>query len=258
MVFVTQNIFSKKIFNEAARAEADGQTQKSGKLDKLNLLCYCSGLAFLLTAPIWLLTEGFSLFGDILHDGRVDLSGKKGALDHGELFLEFVFNGIFHFMQNIMAFILLSMVSPVSYSVASLIKRVFVIVVAIVWFRSPTTNVQAFGIGLTFFGLYLYDRASHEDKADRKAKADSFHPKDTILPLNESNGHAFANGNADGFTRAPTFLGRVDEHGKKDDALPGRRRASSVAKQWLPPGTKQELTWEPGDMYAQDPRASGS
>ncbi|KAL9120331.1 MAG: hypothetical protein Q9187_003110 [Circinaria calcarea] len=184
LIFVTQNIFSKKLFNEAARAEADGLASshlQQRKLDKLNLLCYCSALAFLLTVPLWLWTEGFPILRDLFADGAVELTNKPSALDHGRLTLEFVFNGIFHFGQNIIAFVLLSMVSPVTYSVASLIKRVFVIFVAIVWFGSRTTPVQAAGIALTFIGLYLYDRTSDAAKADRKAKFDQLRSDRTFF-----------------------------------------------------------------------------
>ncbi|KAK2802972.1 suppressor of loss of ypt1 [Onygenales sp. PD_10] len=250
LVFVTQNIFSKKLFNEAARAETDGNLG-ARKLDKLNLLYYCSGLAFLLTLPIWFMSEGYHLVTDFLHDGSIDLSNKKGTLDHGELVLEFVFNGLFHFAQNILAFILLSMISPVSYSVASLIKRVFVVVVAIVWFGSSTTPIQAFGIGLTFLGLYLYDRNSHDDAADRRANADHFHHKNTILPLNatppakpwDSNGFSFPPPSK-AQTERPSSSAKKDD----DSASPhSHTRKPSNVTSWLPPGTKQESTWQEGD-----------
>jgi len=189
IIFVTQNIFSKRLFNEAARAEAESGPNGPlpRKLDKLNLLCYSSGLAFLLTGPIWFWTEGLDILGDFLWDGSVDLNQAPNSLDHGPLVLEYIFNGTFHFGQNILAFILLSMVSPVTYSVASLIKRVFVIIIAILWFRSPTTKVQALGIALTFLGLYLYDRSSAKNKADQRARALSASSKAAaaapILPL---------------------------------------------------------------------------
>lgn len=169
LIFVTQNIWSKQLFNEAAIAETT-TGQAARKLDKLNLLCYSSGLAFVVTFPIWFCSEGITLLGDFLHDGSLDLSTHPLAFDHGRLAVEFVFNGVFHFGQNMLAFVLLSMVSPVTYSVASLIKRVFVVVIAIIWFQNPTTSVQGLGIGLTFFGLYLYDRTKEGNKADRKAK----------------------------------------------------------------------------------------
>ncbi|EEP79225.1 phosphate-phosphoenolpyruvate translocator [Uncinocarpus reesii 1704] len=259
LVFVSQNIFSKKLFNEAARIEAEGQTLTGRKLDKLNLLCYCSGLAFILTAPIWFFSEGYPLFMDLLQDGAIDLTERKGSLDHGPLTLEFIFNGLSHFAQNILAFVLLSMISPVSYSVASLIKRVFVVVVAIVWFGNATTPIQALGIGLTFVGLYLYDRTSHEDAADRRANADHFHSRKTILPLNirqpnnnkgwNSNGYAFPHPIKEGALEgANGYVSASTGNSKKDDSEPnGRPRKSSAVRPWMPPGTKQETTWHPGD-----------
>ncbi|KGQ03967.1 Putative transporter C83.11 [Beauveria bassiana D1-5] len=191
IVFVTQNIFSKKLFNEAAKVESGVVGAQAKKLDKLNLLCYSSGLAFVLTLPIWFFAEGITLLGDVLQDGAVELSNKPNAFDHGRLTVEFVFNGVFHFGQNILAFVLLSMVSPVTYSVASLLKRVFVIVLAILWFRSPMTPLQGIGITLTIFGLYLYDRTSESNKADRKAQAMTDSRAGTpLLPINEVSGRS--------------------------------------------------------------------
>jgi len=251
IIFVTQNVFSKRLFNEAARAEADGLTQQSRKLDKLNLLCYSSGLAFILTAPLWFWTEGLEILSDFFHDGSLDLNEHPEAFDHGRLALEYLFNGTFHFGQNIIAFILLSLVSPVTYSVASLIKRVFVVVIAIIWFRNPTTKIQAVGIALTFFGLYLYDRTSDSNKADRKAKMMEI-KEETILPLNtkpsvvggsapvfespnsNASPHPYTNGLAHGLNN--------DDRKKSDDNRMGRPRGSSNAT-WLPPGTRQEDTW---------------
>ncbi|KAK7747959.1 hypothetical protein SLS53_001211 [Cytospora paraplurivora] len=261
LIFVTQNIFSKRLFNEAAKAEAEGQTAKSRKLDKLNLLCYCSGLAFLLTAPIWFWTEGIEIIGDFLHDGSVDLEEGPNTFDHGRLFIEFVFNGTFHFGQNILAFVLLSLVSPVTYSVASLIKRVFVIVIAILWFRSPTTKVQGVGIGLTFFGLYLYDRSSEKNKADRKARNMTEANATPLLPIN-TEGHRVDQSGAlfespASTTAIPFINGFGYANGdarKKSDDPDGpasvRPRGHSNA-QWLPPRTKQEDTWRLGDQPVQ-------
>ncbi|KAB8234623.1 triose-phosphate transporter family-domain-containing protein [Aspergillus alliaceus] len=253
LVFVSQNIFSKKLFNEASRTELDTQLAGRRKLDKLNLLYYCSGLAFILTLPIWVLCEGYPLLADVMQDGSISLSGKKGSLDHGPLLFEFVFNGVSHFAQNILAFVLLSMISPVSYSVASLVKRVFVIVVAIVWFGNSTTAIQAFGIALTFIGLYLYDRNSHDDLADQRANADHFRVKESVLPLNirntaktwESHGYVFPPGKNIERQFSDDTLSHPNNPKKEDDALGRvRPRGSSNARVWLPPGTRQETTWQ--------------
>ncbi len=176
---------------------------------------------------------------DLWKDASIDLVEKKGTLDHGQLAVEFVFNGVFHFFQNILAFVLLSMLSPVSYSVASLIKRVWVILVAVLWFRSSTTSIQAVGIALTCFGLYLYDRTSMEDSAERRTKADHFRHKHTpLLPLVEVK----TPGIHDGTGNDDYMSDMSDSHSKRDDSR-NRQHESSFNPSWLPPGTKQGSTW---------------
>lgn len=272
IIFVTQNIFSKRLFNEAARAEQEGLGAQSRKLDKLNLLCYSSGMAFILTCPIWLWSEGIDIIGDFLWDGSVDLTVAPDSFDHGRLTLEYIFNGTFHFGQNILAFVLLSTVSPVTYSVASLIKRVFVIFIAIIWFRSPTTNVQAVGITLTFLGLYLYDRSSAKNKADQRARSMT-ETKSSLLPMSAVSGSsqlhqspvdvgAFSfpsQTKPSGYGYTPPSLSpfhhqsshaadskKSDDVGRPVMAVSGgRNRGASNA--WLAPGTRAEDTWRAGD-----------
>ena len=253
LVFVTQNIFSKKLFNDAARAEADGPINSPAKQkpDKLNLLCYCSGLAFLLTFPIWLWTDALPLYSAPLsltpHTTNPTLSPSASIY----LPLEFFFNGIFHFAQNILAFILLSMTSPVTYSVASLIKRVFVIVMAILWFGNSTTPVQAGGIALTFFGLYLYDRTSGAEKAERLAKLGVSTPEPLLplaskdAPITESplSSGGLSMGMSNVFSYSNGHV--IGDEKKSDAAGSGRPRAGSpgFSPHSLPPGTRQEDTW---------------
>lgn len=255
IIFVTQNIFSKKLFNEAAKAEADNTLggAQSKKLDKLNLLCYSSGMAFVLTLPIWFWSEGVGLMREFFQDGSIDLSNPN-AMDHGRLTVEFVFNGVCHFGQNILAFILLSMVSPVTYSVASLIKRVFVIVMAIIWFRNPTTPLQAVGIALTFLGLYLYDRTSESNKADRKARMMAQTPGAIpLLPVNaDPSGGRSTSSTPRGTTPAArpytegyfgSANGAYDSKKSDGNGVTGSRGVSGGDSSWLPPGTRQEDTW---------------
>ncbi|KAF2084752.1 TPT-domain-containing protein [Saccharata proteae CBS 121410] len=250
LLFVTQNIVSKKLFNEAEQAEQDNAPARNRKPDKLNLLCYSSGLAFLITAPLWLFSEGIGIIGDFLYDASIDLQVRPGSLDHGRLALEYIFNGSFHFGQNLVAFVLLSMVSPVTYSVASLIKRVFVIVFAIVWYGNKMTGVQAVGIALTFLGLYLYDR-TRDNKADRKAKLLQTLPgakNESLLPLSSLD--KLSDRPVAGTPPQLSSLSLQMPNGdvkKSDDVGPGRPRRESGAV-WLPPGTRQEDTWRPGDV----------
>lgn len=247
ILFVTQNIISKKIFNDAAAAEKEGLApSRFTKPDKLNLLCYSSGLALIFTLPLWLWSEGFGLLGDFLHDASINLNEHPEAYDHGRLFLEFVFNGTFHFGQNIVAFILLSMISPVTYSVASLIKRVFVIVFAIIWFGKPMTKIQAFGFFLTFLGLYLYDRTSDAAKKDKQARALQSKAQGTLLPLTTDK---LPRGN---FTASPVIMSTgtgayptgnaamESRDAKRDDDIGGGQANGHAQSSWKASGTMQK------------------
>ncbi|KAJ1977623.1 hypothetical protein H4R35_002228 [Dimargaris xerosporica] len=154
LVCVAQNIFSKKyVFNDSVSASI----KKS--LDKTNYLFHCSWMAFVLLFPVWYYSEGH----DILRRGvyhSSDLSQPSSHAPHlWRAFLFLIINGLTHFAQCLLSVTVLSLTSAVSFSITSLLKRVFVIVMAIIWFHQPVGSVQCLGIFLTFVGLYLYDRA---------------------------------------------------------------------------------------------------
>jgi solute carrier family 35 protein E1 len=152
LVFVSQNIFMKKLhFQESSATENVGTNnhasikgmfkgpQETEKLDKLNILFYSSGMAFLFMFPVWLHNEGAGMIW------RYAFASPAVTTSSSQLTLLFVFNGTVHFGQNIIAFSLLSIASPVAYSIAGLVKRIFVIVLSIIWFGQSTTFVQAVG-----------------------------------------------------------------------------------------------------------------
>ena len=161
-MFVSQNIFFKKIVPSGPGA------QSSHKLDKLNLLFYSSGMAFLLMIPIWMYYDlPVFLAADATH---VAHPSHGHATPHSVTYY-FIANGTVHFAQNIIAFVILASTSPVTYSIASLIKRVAVICIAIVWFAQPVHPVQAFGITMTFVGLYMYNNAKGDvEKGEHKMR----------------------------------------------------------------------------------------
>ncbi|RKP27536.1 triose-phosphate transporter family-domain-containing protein, partial [Syncephalis pseudoplumigaleata] len=80
----------------------------------------------------------------------------------------FFLNATAHFCQALLAINVLATCTAVSYSIASLMKRVVVITIALLWFQQPVSGVQAFGILLTFYGLWLYDRAKSDVKATER------------------------------------------------------------------------------------------
>ncbi|KAI0924067.1 hypothetical protein AcV5_009426 [Taiwanofungus camphoratus] len=151
LVFVSSNIFFKKIMPSSPGAST------AHKLDKLNLLFYSSSMAFLLMIPIWIYYDLPALLAAARDPSHV--THPAHGHTHHSVVYDFLANGTVHFAQNIIAFVLLAQTSPVTYSIASLIKRVVVICIAIAWFAQPIHPVQALGIALTFVGLYMYNQA---------------------------------------------------------------------------------------------------
>lgn len=175
IVFVSQNIFLKKLLPKENPSNTSGGSSGGGgeggggslKLDKLNLLFYSSFTAFVLTIPIWL----YSDFTSILNPPPSTLPplSEKIISSLPSLKLYFFLNGTTHFFQNLLAFSILSRTSPVTYSIASLVKRIAVICLAILWSGQHVDLIQALGMGMTFAGLWLYNKAKKDvEKGERK------------------------------------------------------------------------------------------
>jgi len=132
-------------------------TKPSQKLDKINLLLYSSGIAFSLMIPMWVSSD----FGPLM-----DLWSSSGIPDNVVtnsrqiVIFNFLLNGVVHWGQNLIAFAILGLTSPVTYSIASLIKRIAVICISILWFNQQIHPIQGFGIFLTFVGLWMYNNAT--------------------------------------------------------------------------------------------------
>ncbi|CAG8478826.1 10083_t:CDS:2 [Ambispora gerdemannii] len=179
LIFVAQNIFSKKLlFNQ----DHGGGGSDRKKLDKLNLMFYSSTFAFALMTPMWLYYDGIHLIAEQFWPQHVHHPHIPVTSGWTVAFYFFV-NGTTHFAQNILAFSILAITSPVTYSIASLVKRIFVITASIVWFGQSTTFMQGIGICLTFTGLYMYNKAKRDvDRKEKKAREE----EEIILPLTRS------------------------------------------------------------------------
>ncbi|GJJ70729.1 solute carrier family 35, member E1 [Entomortierella parvispora] len=197
LVFVTQNVFTKKILSSSKTKQQQHQelhgmgglgnresASGSGldpvdevgsqmpKLDKINILFYSSTMAAVCMIPMWFYAEGGHLmFGeDPLGDG---MRAGAGAAGHtversgwGHISWLLFLNGVSHFFQNIFAFSVLALTSPVTYSIASLIKRIVVIVASIVYFHQTLGATQWTGVCLTFWGLWMYNSAKNAAKVN--------------------------------------------------------------------------------------------
>ena len=150
LIFVAQSIYSKNLIGRGDTRDA--KQDRDGKLDKVNILYYSSACSICIMVPMALYYDGAALLGLSSHPPAVPSTASLAWIT-----ALVVANGVVQFFQNFLAFSVLMLVSPVTYSIASLFKRVFVICFAIVWFGQSVSSLQWFGIVLTFFGLYLYN-----------------------------------------------------------------------------------------------------
>ncbi|CAK9786805.1 TPT-domain-containing protein [Cutaneotrichosporon oleaginosum] len=165
IIFVSQNIFFKKVMP----SPGSSGTSDSPRLDKINLLFFSSGMAFLLMIPMWLYYDAPRLLAVWM--GTAALPPTTGDASAAKVLFTFFVNGTVHFAQILIAFALLASTSPVTYSIASLIKRIAVICLAIIWFNQPVYAVQAIGICLTAVGLWMYNAAKRDvDKGEKRMR----------------------------------------------------------------------------------------
>jgi solute carrier family 35 protein E1 len=134
-IFSCQNVYSKKLFRE-------------DRIDWMMLLFYTSGVSFCLMFPFVLVVEVPNLT-------------LTSSLSH--LVVLYATNGFCHFMQNILAFFVLSLISPLTYAIANTFKRVFVIVASIIYFQNRVKLLNLLGVCIAIVGAVMYSRARHTD-----------------------------------------------------------------------------------------------
>lgn len=113
----------------------------------LRLLHILGRLALFMFLPVWFYMDFFSI---IAHPTVITRDYKVLAL----LFTD----GVLNWLQNIIAFSVLSLVTPLTYAVASASKRIFVIGVSLLILGNPVTWVNVFGMVLAILGVLGYNR----------------------------------------------------------------------------------------------------
>lgn len=149
LIFVAQSIYSKNLIGRGGKEAKDGASQQ-GKLDKINILYFTSACSIMIMIPMALFYDGRRLFSAVSVPSTASNTWISSMI---------IANGVVQFLQNFLAFSVIAIVSPVTYSIASLFKRVFVICFAIIWFGQKVSALQWSGILLTFVGLYIYNHA---------------------------------------------------------------------------------------------------
>ncbi|KAF9181024.1 suppressor of loss of ypt1 [Haplosporangium sp. Z 11] len=194
LVFVMQNVFTKKILSSSSAAKQQQQQEQHGmgglgnretisssgsdpvdaalgsgpKLDKISILFYSSTMAAVCMIPMWFYAEGYTLMfsEDPLGNRSASATSSSSTGTWAVISWLLFLNGVSHFFQNFLAFSVLALTSPVTYSIASLIKRIVVIVASIVYFHQTLGVTQWTGVCLTFWGLWMYNSAKNAAKVN--------------------------------------------------------------------------------------------
>ncbi|XP_070562537.1 solute carrier family 35 member E1-like [Ptychodera flava] len=152
IAFAIQNIYSKKALRDTG-------------VHHLRLLLVMGQLACWGMIPIWLCTDVLSIMND---------QSMLQTIQWIPTTFLILFSGFLNFLQNIVAFSVLSLVSPLSYSVANATKRIIVITSSLILLNNPVTFYNVLGMMVAIFGVLYYNKVAY---SQRKAQ-EEFEGKD--------------------------------------------------------------------------------
>ncbi|RHY72149.1 hypothetical protein DYB38_012670 [Aphanomyces astaci] len=95
------------------------------------------------------------------------ISSRRVSPDGGRLFVALclMLNGVAYYVQSALAYRVMSLLSPVSHSVVSTLKRALLIVLSIYRYGEPATLGNYVGMMFVLGGVYLFHHASrHRSK----------------------------------------------------------------------------------------------
>eukprot|EP00039_Didymoeca_costata_P011369 m.159449 g.159449 ORF g.159449 m.159449 type:complete len:322 (-) comp15151_c1_seq10:1495-2460(-) len=157
-----QSIFSKKVMKG---------------IDHLNLLLGTTQVCFLFFLPVWFFYEGYSMmFGSAL--------ARHTFMEFHEVMFELLGASLCNCAQTIIAFTFLSLVQPVSYSVANVSKRIVVIGGSMVYFGNLSSPSNLFGMFMAICGVAWYNKVKlDETKKNTKPVLPTKVPKSTWMEM---------------------------------------------------------------------------
>lgn len=154
--FVARNVL-------ATKYGAVGDMGEDKVTRKTNQLAVLTAVATLVLLPIALVLPG----GLMSAPAAWTLALKKTS--QSNLTYLMVASGVHFFMYQLSSFWVLSCVPPITHSVLNTLKRVVIIIVSILVFRTPVTPQSAAGTAIAIGGVLLYSLTkAHYSKKNKK------------------------------------------------------------------------------------------
>jgi len=124
----------------------------NNKMDEICYLFYSTLVSLVFLIPFWWVSEGYQFIVFLYGQSQLAL----------EIFLLMVLGGFFGFLQSVSSTTFLSSVSPLTYSITTVLKRVFIIITSILYFGNEVTPLNYLGIMISIGGVLLYNKAKIE------------------------------------------------------------------------------------------------